>query len=580
MRPATPQRVLVIGDDTRSFLATVRSLGRQGLEVHAAPYGLGSPALRSRYIHKTHLLPYYLDGGAQWLECIRRLIVNEGIALVIPCEERSLLPLFRHQDALPAGCVLAIPDAPALEAFFDKVRTRSLAAAQQVPTPKGYELTEHTRAADVAAQLQFPVIAKYRQSYSWPELYVRTGVTILPSEPELQAWLDKHRDQAGLMFVEQMCPGVGIGVSVLCDQGRVLQAFEHHRAHELDGSSYYRKSAPLHDARVAAVARMCAAIGYTGIAMFEFKLDEASGDWVLLEVNARPWGSLPLPVALGVDFPYRLYRLLVHKEATPAVPYRVGVYGRNLVADIWQLRVLLPRLRGSKLVLLGQLLTWLGSLGRILIGREHQDVLVLDDWRPGVLELRQFFAERWQGLRGKPQLARNPAFAAGGAGLRRSDGAPLSVVFVCQGNICRSPYAEHKMRQLAQAAGLPLHIASAGMLPRNRRPSPASAQAAAARRGVPLDTHLSQHAHEALLQQADVIVIFDLINQHSVLTRHPALAARLCYLDEFSPGAGPVEEIADPDGRDGAVFDAIYSHIDRSLQGLVERLRRPTDSHA
>ena len=33
-----PDKVLVIGDDMRSFLATVRSLGRQGLEVHVAPY--------------------------------------------------------------------------------------------------------------------------------------------------------------------------------------------------------------------------------------------------------------------------------------------------------------------------------------------------------------------------------------------------------------------------------------------------------------------------------------------------------------------------------------------------------------
>lgn len=579
MRPATPQRVLVIGDDTRSFLATVRALGRQGLEVHAAPYGLGSPALRSRYIRKTHLLPYYLDGGAQWLDCIRRLIIDEDIALIIPCEERSLLPLFRHQDALPAQCVLAIPDAQALDAFFDKVRTRSLAAAQQVPIPKGCELDEHSSAADIAGQLKFPVIAKYRQSYSWPELYVRTGVTILPSEPELRSWLDKHRDKAPLMFIEQMCPGVGIGVSVLCDKGRILQAFEHHRAHELDGSSYYRKSAPLDEARVAAVGRICAAVGYTGVAMFEFKLDTHSGDWVLLEVNARPWGSLPLPVALGVDFPHRLYRLLVHKEATPAVPYRIDVYGRNLVADIWQLRALLPRLRHRKVELATQLLTWLGSLGRILIGREHLDVLVLDDWRPGVLELRQFFRERLEALRGARPLTRNPAFGAAGHGLRRGDRAPLSLLFVCQGNICRSPYAEHKARQLAQAAGLPLHIASAGMLPRNRRPSPASAQTAAARRGVELRDHRSQHAHSELLAQADAIIIFDAINQHSVLTRHPDLGPRLFYLDEFSEGEGPVHEIADPDGRDAAVFDGIYSHIDRSLHGLIARLRQD-NTHA
>ena len=46
----TGGKVLVLGDDTRSFLATVRSLGRQGVAVHVAPANFRSPALLSRYI--------------------------------------------------------------------------------------------------------------------------------------------------------------------------------------------------------------------------------------------------------------------------------------------------------------------------------------------------------------------------------------------------------------------------------------------------------------------------------------------------------------------------------------------------
>ena len=54
--------------------------------------------------------------------------------------------------------------------------------------------------------------------------------------------------------------------------------------------------------------------------MFEFRVDNGSGAWALLEVNARPWGSLPLPVALGADFPYRWYRLLVEGDRNPCTP--------------------------------------------------------------------------------------------------------------------------------------------------------------------------------------------------------------------------------------------------------------------
>src|SRR4051794_13646386 len=93
-------KALVLGDDTRSFLATVRSLGRQGIEVHAAPFDMTAPALQSRYIQRTQFLPYYLDGGGEWLVAMKALLLAEHYDLVIPCEERSLLPLFVHRAEL------------------------------------------------------------------------------------------------------------------------------------------------------------------------------------------------------------------------------------------------------------------------------------------------------------------------------------------------------------------------------------------------------------------------------------------------------------------------------------------------
>jgi hypothetical protein len=55
------ERVLVFGDEMRIFLAVVRSLGRAGKEVHAAPFNWHSPALKSKYISAIHHLPRYSD---------------------------------------------------------------------------------------------------------------------------------------------------------------------------------------------------------------------------------------------------------------------------------------------------------------------------------------------------------------------------------------------------------------------------------------------------------------------------------------------------------------------------------------
>jgi protein-tyrosine-phosphatase/predicted ATP-grasp superfamily ATP-dependent carboligase len=539
-------KVLVIGDDTRSFLSTVRSLGRQGLEVHVAPFDFRAPALASRYIHATHFLPYYLDGGQAWLDAVLALLREHDFSLVVPCDERGLLPLCLHRDALGAFCPLAIPSAEALDIYFDKVRTRALAQSVDVPVAPGRLLAVGDTADGIAAEFGLPVVIKEPMSYAMPELYVRTSTRIIGERAELAAWL-------------------ALGVSVLCHDGAVLQAFEHHRAHEMNGSSYYRKSAPLDPQRLAAVERMVRASRYTGLAMFEFKVDPATDGWILIEVNARPWGSLPLPVSIGVDFPYRLYRLLALGEPTAPVDYPAGRYCRNLILDMWQARAGAARLARRPVRLALHCLAWGWSFHRVLIGREHQDTLVLDDAGPGWQELRELVGGRVK--RRAPAQAGQSLSARMASLFGANPNRPLNVLYVCQGNINRSSYAHLKSGELFGASA---QFDSAGMLPRNRRGSPAVAIAAAAQRGVDMSTHRSRHASRAMLEAADLVIVFDQINLESIAARYPDLRDRVFLLGQACTAAGSDCQILDPEGKDASTFNATYGRIDECLTALAQ----------
>lgn len=558
--------VLLFGDDTRSFLASVRSLGRQGIEVHAAPYSLRSPALRSRYIHKIHRVPYYLTDGADWLQAVTRIIADEGIGIIIACEERSMLPLMRHRAAL-GNCILALPEEPAFTAFFDKLETRRLAERAGVPAPRALAVSRQTSRASIEAEMAYPVVCKSRRSYDWPNLYARTKVLIARSPAELDHWLAHCPDQPGQAMVEGFCTGFGLGVSVLCDRGAVVQAFEHHRVSEMEGSSYYRVSRPVDPARLQAVQAMTADVHYTGLAMFEFKHDPANGLWALLEVNARPWGSLPLPVALGVDFPHALYQLQVHGQAPAARDYVPGICARNLVADFQQLRMRLS-LVANPLRATVDGLGWLLQLPRVLVGKEHWDSMTRDDPRPGLAELSELaqvvltrLGARLRQVGLLPQRRRSAPIDLSAA----HRGRPARVLFLCLGNICRSPYAEHRARLLAQHSGAALEFWSAGTLPRDPRNSPETAVAAAARRGIDLSAHRSQHAGETIVAACDVIVYFDRAIQQAFLDRYPEYAAKLVHLGDLGSTASALE-IDDPYGRSDESFDATYMAIDRLLQ--------------
>src|SRR5262249_44574332 len=96
--------------------------------------------------------------------------------------------------------------------------------------------------------------------------------------------------------------------------------------------------------------------------------------------------------ALGVDFPFRLYQLLVDDEETPPQPYRFGVYARNLTPDTSQIVARARALAGQPMALARFVTARIGEFGRMLIGREYNDTLVWDDPRPGLIEISRLLA--------------------------------------------------------------------------------------------------------------------------------------------------------------------------------------------
>lgn len=569
------RKVLVLGNDTRSFLATVRSLGRAGLDVHAAPFGFRSPALRSRYISRVHWLPYYIGGGEEWLESISALLASEGFDLVIPCDERTLIPLHLHAGQLSQLSPLAIPGAPAIETFFDKNLTRELALSLGISVSSGRLIEPHDTAASLIAEAGLPLAVKPAQSYTAERLYSRNQVVIASDRQALEEALLASR-HARYLF-EAIFEGRGVGVSVLASKGRVLQAFEHWRVRELAGSSYYRVSAAPSPALTDAVAKMIRAVDFTGIAMFEFRLNETNGTWVLLEVNARPWGSLPLPVALGVDFPYRWYQLLVEGLETPPIAYRLGVYGRNLLPDLRQVAARAKLMRGQPLRLAALLARMAAEYGRLFIGRETNDVLVLDDPAPGLMEFKELFAEVSDSLRlavpGAIERRKKRDRRRLYRRIRDRKRGGATIAFVCQGNICRSPFAAALLQHHLLSESHRIRVHSAGMLPRIGVSSPPAAVQAAGLVAVDMQSHRSQPLSREIAESATVLVIFDEINLMAIRDRYPFISAPIVMLGSFLKKSEFPWAIADPDGGDLAIFKNTYAQIGEAVQGLADDIR-------
>ena len=311
---ATPAlTALVIGSDTRAFLGVVRSLGRQGVAVDVAPFDFASVALASRYVRTVHRLPPLQLDPEAWITALLAVCEQARPDFIVPCDDRSIIPLHAFRERV-AHLRLAMPGELAFNTFFDKGHTRSLALSCGVPVPRGRVLAASDTAEQLVAEFGLPLFVKPRNSYLLRALESRRNVSACLSTAALQAVL-KGISTPEEYLVEARFSGTGVGVSVLAHQGAISQAFQHRRVREPvgGGGSSYRQSEALSSDLEAMTVALCAASRLEGVAMFEYKVDDATGQKALLEVNSRFWGSLPLAMAAGV----RSEERRVGKECVP-----------------------------------------------------------------------------------------------------------------------------------------------------------------------------------------------------------------------------------------------------------------------
>jgi protein-tyrosine phosphatase len=152
----------------------------------------------------------------------------------------------------------------------------------------------------------------------------------------------------------------------------------------------------------------------------------------------------------------------------------------------------------------------------------------------------------------------------------------VRILFVCLGNICRSPTAEGVLRALAarEAPDLPLEVDSAGTADYHvGQPPDPRTRAAAARRGYDLSALRARTLDSADFERFDLILAMDRENLGALKRRAPSHAhERLRLFLEFAPDAP--EDVPDPyyGGPNG--FEEVLDLVETATRGLLAHLRQ------
>ncbi|MBL4693104.1 MAG: low molecular weight phosphotyrosine protein phosphatase [Magnetovibrio sp.] len=151
----------------------------------------------------------------------------------------------------------------------------------------------------------------------------------------------------------------------------------------------------------------------------------------------------------------------------------------------------------------------------------------------------------------------------------------INVVFVCLGNICRSPTAEGVFRGLVHDAGLDqdIHIDSAGTHAYHvGSPPDARAQAEAKRRGNDISHLRGRQACTADFQKFDYVLAMDGQNHQNLLKICPPEHLEKLYMFlDFAPALG-IRDVPDPYYEGG--FDGVYDMIEDAAKGLLADIQK------
>ncbi len=316
--------------DDRKTLAVVRSLAAHGARVYVAGDQFHGQAYWSRFAAGRVRLPHPVEDEAGYARQLIQAARDLRLDVVIPTRVATTQALANRAAELEPYIRFAVPSPESQRIAANKLLTIRRAEQAGVRVPR----TECPGSAEdlerVAEQLSYPAAIKPVRGEGG------IGFWAAPSRRELLArWRDPQPEAGepdwGQILIQEFIPGPIYDACALFRDGEPVVVLTQKRlaVYPLSGGVGAICETTDDPELAEAAVRVLKALKWHGPAQVEFKRDARNGEFVLLEVNGRLWGTADLAIRAGVDFPWCLC-LLASGETIPGQPFPNNTYRKGL----------------------------------------------------------------------------------------------------------------------------------------------------------------------------------------------------------------------------------------------------------
>ncbi|MDX2465026.1 MAG: ATP-grasp domain-containing protein [Porticoccus sp.] len=575
------QSVLVLDGDTLPALSIIRSLGSKGVNLATASHLENPICSYSRYNQSSLSYSNPLESTDEFLKWVEKTLTDNQYYLIIPVTDRTLIHIARHFHDSPYAKKITMAGLDAIETVLDKAKTSLLAKQCGVPIPTSWDIRYSEDLDKLQHEFTYPIVVKPGRSISDKANRVPMTVRYAHSQKALYKISHELLNHTHLVL-QQYFTGVGLGIELIADQGEIRYAFQHQRLHEMPltgGGSSYRKSVDIDPELLEASKKLIKALNWHGVAMVEFKKNPETGDFILIEINGRFWGSLPLAVVAGADFPYMLYQLYTTGAVEEHSPYRRDIYCRKLSSDVRWLEAVIRKDADTRLVTIPTIKSGLKDLLHIFSPKHYFDAQSLKDIKPGLIDLKHIMATYGKRLFGQWREKQQRKRTLEQSQITKIE-QPLKqakhVLFLCYGNINRSAIAhimaDHTMPQLNS-----VEFKSAGFHVHGRRMADQRMAAIAEKHNLQTKNFRSTVLDESLVDWADIIFVMESQQLHQLEEQYSQAQGKTFLLGGLYQVKNAIE-ITDPYNKPTAIYEETFQKVDRCIVTMKHLLTTDTVS--
>jgi len=233
-----------------------------------------------------------------YINSVLKAIEDNNIDIVVPVGFIDFLLLSKYKQTLEKFTVIPTDDYEKIASLSNKWYINRIADSIKINYPKTLLLNEKPDLAKIRSFIEntgYPIVVKGMGDDSKPK-FVSCFDDLLK---EIES---RTKDK---VLLQEFIPGSGAGYFALSYKGQPLAEFMHKRIleiHPLGGASV--KASANYDPELLQLGRkLIKAVNWTGVLMIEFRKNAETGDYYLIEINPKFWGSLELAYRAGVDFP-------------------------------------------------------------------------------------------------------------------------------------------------------------------------------------------------------------------------------------------------------------------------------------